>query len=766
MNIQNNWRNLFTYVEKLGHGGNANVYGVTEKVSKKQYALKELKSENISVQSRRTNEIKNRFINEIKITKENSSTVAGMLPIFQFSETDFWYTMPVAQQVIKAIKSMPIETVIKGVVELSETLEVLHAKGITHRDIKPANIYRYKGRFCFGDFGLVDFPDKLNNLTRTNKGLGSIFTIAPEMKRNPKKADGKKADVYSLAKTMWMFLTEDEKGFDGVYNFSDASHNLRSLEKYKDVHLIEIEELLKDSTENNPDMRPKISEFKERLNLWLDIFNDEHKSQISNWKFLNTQLFGILQPASSAWTDINTIINILNIIGMTPAYNHMLYSEKGGLDFQCAKMANEDACIEIWADGFCHIVKPKRLVFEGFGDKYRWNYFLLELAENKPILNGSVFEQEVLVEDIPGRYVSASSVQYGVYEYETGIPLPKGHRLVYRYISGKFLIVMKFGPYNGIGGTYDGRHGLCNSNAFRKYVESLIFSYTSVYGKLMENDSYINLREELLEKKILNLSQFNKNPFRTDSDCTSRDAEQIRKEFEQEALSRQFITDNYFKLNYKESLIFENYLSPRCKFCFKFTSANDTIDDIFCNEKTNYFCYDGLIRSLSSNFESDCYFVYNRTTAVKMKNTLCYLINAFLLSNKLSPLEEYDCPVSIQLVKCGNPSHLFTKNELAELMRNADDRVNNRLVIDEDGYAKIIPDNEEAWLYPVRHEVWCAGNVYVGKYSKLSTLDDDYLSSLQGWLSYLRSGHRSYIDYVDDENLDELLSEISKFYLL
>ena len=54
---------------------------------------------------------------------------------------------------------------------------------------------------------------------------------------------GKKADVFSLAKTMWMFLTKDERGFDGVYNYLDSSHSLRYLDKYKSVHLVEIDEL-------------------------------------------------------------------------------------------------------------------------------------------------------------------------------------------------------------------------------------------------------------------------------------------------------------------------------------------------------------------------------------------------------------------------------------------------------------------------------------------------------------------------------------------
>lgn len=69
--------------------------------------------------------------------------------------------------------------------------------------------------------------------------------------------------------------------------------------------------------------------------------------------------------------------------------------------------------------GFCYIVKPKRLYFEGFGNDFRWNYFLLELAELTPILENN--DSEYLVEDSPAHYVSARYAQYGVYDYESGM---------------------------------------------------------------------------------------------------------------------------------------------------------------------------------------------------------------------------------------------------------------------------------------------------------------------------------------------------------
>lgn len=250
------WLSSFDEIKDLGAGGNLDVYLVTEKTSGCQYALKELRNRN--------QEKKSRFISEIQIAKENSAIIPGIIPVIADDCENYWYTMPIAQPVMEFINEKNLQEIVNGVLQLCETLEQLHDKRIHHRDIKPSNIYYYEGRFSLGDFGLVDFPDN-DDFTRSDQGLGAIFTIAPEMKRNPKVADASKADVFSLAKTLWMFLSGDEKGFDGVYNHLDESHSLRYVSRFKDEHLVEIDELLKDSTNNDPNLRPDIHMFKERL---------------------------------------------------------------------------------------------------------------------------------------------------------------------------------------------------------------------------------------------------------------------------------------------------------------------------------------------------------------------------------------------------------------------------------------------------------------------------------------------------------------------
>mgnify|MGYP000857143912 FL=1 len=757
---QKSWNNYYEIIDELGEGGNAKVYRVKCKEDNEEYALKVLVVGGKEKHSR--------FVNEINTIKDNYQIIEGIIPIYRFSVEEYWYTMPIAISAVDYIleNKLDIEEIVKGIISLSETLEKLHEKDICHRDIKPSNIYYYNNRFAFGDFGLVDFPNNTDDFTKSDKGLGAIFTIAPEMKRNPKKADSKKADAFSLAKTMWMFLTNNEKGFDGVYNYLDPSHSLRYLEQYKNTHLVEIDELLKDSTDNNPDVRPTIEEFKERLINWIDVYSDIDKSQASDWNFLNKQLFGLNPPESSSWRNINKIVEILNIIGKTPAYNHMLFHDKGGLDFSFAEIADEENCIKLYdTSGFCYIVRPKILYFEGFNENYRWNYFLLEFDKLSPILSAEDdCDNEHLVEDYPAHYVSAQYAQYGVYDYETAIPLPKGFQTVYRYIRGKFLIVLKNGPYNGINGTYDGRHGDCSASEFRNYIEWLLNLYSKLYQYIKSNDEFKGLPDEEIEDRILNLGEFNKNPFKKDL-FKEYDVSNRKKKYSERKKSKDYIKQNFMNWDFCDMLqICPLTNSATIKFVFEFLPSGNEISLGLFEEMNYYICTDGHIKKMNPYSDEKCFCLYDRKAAIDLEYNLEKRVSEILKQNGLAELE-YETYFSVRAIRCGKPIHLFTKQEIEVAMRYADDRLDNQLVIDENGYAKVIERDEGSYLYPVRHELWCSGNMYVGKYSSLSTLKDDYISSLQGWLLYLKTGRPQYMDYVhDNRNEKDLIQEIMTYY--
>ena len=752
------WLSSFDEIKDLGAGGNADVYLVTEKTSGCQYALKELRNRN--------EEKKSRFISEIQIAKENSAIIPGIIPVIDDDRENYWYTMPIAQPVMEFINEKNLQEIVNGVLQLCETLEQLHDKRIHHRDIKPSNIYYYKGRFSLGDFGLVDFPDN-DDFTRSDQGLVAIFTSAPEMKRNPKVADASKADVFSLAKTLWMFLSGDEKGFDGVYNHLDESHSLRYVSRFKDEQLVEIDELLKDSTNNDPNLRPDIHMFKERLLSWSEIANDFDKSQNSDWMFLTQQLFGENVPGSSVWREIDKIVAVLNIIGRTPAYNHMLLSDHGGLDFSYAMRATEENCIYLYDTlGICYLVKPKSLQYEGFSEDYRWSYFRLDLKKLTPIIcKYDKIDYEYLVEDVPGHYVDASYVQYGVYDYDSGKPLPEGYKEVKRYLEGSFLFVLKNGPYNHISGTYDGRHGMFESDEFREYIEKLIKMYLALLEKASCDECFNELSREEIDRMILESAYFNQNPFKT----TDKDNEEKKKMEDARVLikkRRAFIKENYKEWNFFNAFcLTTEYPERPIRFFFEFReSSGGNIFDLI-NNKQKCICRNGLIKEVTvGNFE-ECAFVNNREEAVEILGNIAKIFEEYLNNEGLAAVDDHHQCFSISFRRHGIPSHLFEKSEIETAMRNADDRHNNQLVVEEDGYVKIISDNKDGMLYPVRLECWNAGNNYVGKFSKLCTLDEDYKYCLHGWLRYLKTGRKQYMDYLtEDIEEDSLISQSKEFY--
>ena len=755
------WHELYRKVKKINGGGNANVFLVERKSDKQLLALKELKF----IRGKLYKERKARFREEVRIMNENHRSIDGIMPILQFSTKEYWYSMPIAQSIMEHLSPSHnrLQNCISGIVQISQTLSELHKKGISHRDIKPKNILYFSNRFFLADFGLVDFPDNLNDLTRDNKPLGAIFTIAPEMKRDPKHADGTKADVYSLAKTLWMLITKDEKGFDGTYNYLDRSHGLSFIEEFKSIHLAELEDLLTSSTQNDPHARPDIVEFGNQLTRYVQILNDWQQAQLSDWKALEKRLFPSVSPSSATWNTPHKIVEALNIIGSIPAYNHMMLSDGGGVDFASAEIAPEKDCIYITTSpGSTLLVRPRALLYESFDDDYQWNYFILELDQLAAQFGDTKENYEFLVEDTPGHYVSALYEQYKVYDYDKGTPLPDGYKVVNRYLRGRFLIVFKFSPYNGINNAYDGRHGQCSLEDFKDYIDTLRNLYNSLMQQFIAEYPDQMEQKNMWSQCILRLDEFEKNPFEKTAPLFELPKARTPQENEVfETISSQYLTWPF------ASLLGHQQSNSKIKFYFSlyFSAAIDHFKE-YLAQTGIFLCRDGFLKEKGFDDLDDVYFIYNRQDALAFKSQCETMIEGIFKAGGVNHKSFIMPVIMIHLVQIEKPTHLFTKDEIRNEIQKADDRVHNRLVIDEDGQAHVIRDHKmTAFTYPVRHEPWHAGGVFVGKYSSLSYLDDDYISSLEGWLKYLQLKKAIYVEYVSRKmSEEELISEIKQYY--
>jgi serine/threonine protein kinase len=251
--------------QPLGSGGNAEVWKAVGSDGR-EAALKILHSKNPDGEPFR------RFRAEVNILRGLGDR-EGLLPIIEANlDADGqkslpWLAMPVATPLRESLGESPsVETVAGAVTNIATSLAGLHAEGVSHRDIKPDNLYLYKGRWSVGDFGLASYPEK-EALTEEGRKLGPQYYLAPEMLLNPATADGPPADVYSIAKTLWVLATGQNYPPPGQYRVEIPALTLSAYVTHPRVQLLD--RLLERATAYTPGERPTMREMADELSAWL-----------------------------------------------------------------------------------------------------------------------------------------------------------------------------------------------------------------------------------------------------------------------------------------------------------------------------------------------------------------------------------------------------------------------------------------------------------------------------------------------------------------
>lgn len=257
----------WTLLGQLGKGGNATVWKAQRSVGEDVIALKVLDAR------KPTSEPYKRFRDEVKILQALAGE-PGILPLLDYDLPDAltrqqpaWLAMPLAVPIQDALGDRPnLEDVVAVGAEIATTLARLAERGISHRDIKPGNLYEYSGRFVIGDFGLVRFPEK-EAITTDERSLGPRNFLAPEMITNPEDADGSAADVYSLAKTIWVLATDRQWPPPGHQLVESTSTNLSSRLPHPRVR--ELDWVVERATAHDPSERITMREMATTLGAWL-----------------------------------------------------------------------------------------------------------------------------------------------------------------------------------------------------------------------------------------------------------------------------------------------------------------------------------------------------------------------------------------------------------------------------------------------------------------------------------------------------------------
>jgi eukaryotic-like serine/threonine-protein kinase len=114
-------------------------------------------------------------------------------------------------QRLARVGRMPIEDVVRVVMQAASALSAAHAQGVVHRDLKPANIFlvRVAGEPDFVkvlDFGVSKLIAARTRLTKPSTAVGTPHYMAPEQASGMVDSIDHRIDQWALACIAWEML--------------------------------------------------------------------------------------------------------------------------------------------------------------------------------------------------------------------------------------------------------------------------------------------------------------------------------------------------------------------------------------------------------------------------------------------------------------------------------------------------------------------------------------------------------------------------------
>jgi hypothetical protein len=158
---------------------------------------------------------------------------------------------------------------VKAIADIAAALNALHKNGIVHRDLKPANIVWSEGkRAVLIDFGLAHLA-YVSSVSMPGMIVGTTTYMAPEQSKG--YVTDERADIYSLAATLWHLLTgQPPVGMPQAGTIFGSGETI-------DIHLLQI---LQTALEPNRKNRfQSATQFADALSYWLDDGGKDYSSK-------------------------------------------------------------------------------------------------------------------------------------------------------------------------------------------------------------------------------------------------------------------------------------------------------------------------------------------------------------------------------------------------------------------------------------------------------------------------------------------------------
>lgn len=198
--------NRYEIIEKIGNGGMATVYKATDKVLKRNVAVKILRDEFTT---------DDEFIKRFEVEAQSAArlTHPNIVSIYDVGvDGNLYYIVmeliqgkTLKEIIVKEKGPLPWKWSINVSIQIASALEMAHRNNIIHRDIKPHNIIITEdGVAKVTDFGIAKAVSN-STITAFGKTIGSVHYFSPEHARGG--FTDAKSDLYSLGVVMYEMVT-------------------------------------------------------------------------------------------------------------------------------------------------------------------------------------------------------------------------------------------------------------------------------------------------------------------------------------------------------------------------------------------------------------------------------------------------------------------------------------------------------------------------------------------------------------------------------
>ena len=172
-------------------------------------------------------------------------------------------------------------------------------------------------------------------------------------------------------------------------------------------------------------------------------------------------------------------------------------------------------------------------------------------------------------------------------------------------------------------------------------------------------------------------------------------------------------------------------------------------------------CKDGHIRKVTLD-NPDIFYSNGLSRAESFYDKLMPISSSFCADHGVDP-ESCTFIIHVHVHKRKNPVHVFNYGELKRVIKSADDRRSNFIVVNGDGTLSVLYERRQEF-YPVRSSVNGARHNLTGKYTDNSLADALIHDFLSEWLHYLKTGNAETHIYGYKDVDNRILKDQIKAY--